>query len=101
VALLAAALDGDFQAVAVDLNSTPWERDESFIPHLYAPGLRRAGDLRSAAILCRGRLMLHNAGQSEAFAEVLKTRSKLGADTLLRKSRMMAAEIARELARLQ
>ncbi|BCW98345.1 MAG: hypothetical protein KatS3mg024_1172 [Armatimonadota bacterium] len=81
------------------MNSTRWEQDESFIAHLYAPGLRRAGDLRSAALLCRGLLRLHNAGESETSAEVLKTRSELEADTLIRKSRMMAAEIARELAR--
>ncbi len=98
VALLAAALDGGFETIAVDLDSAPWERDEAFIPGFYAPGLRRAGDLRSAAVLCRGRLMLHNAGGTSAFQEALAARAAIGAETLYRKARMTAAELARELA---
>jgi hypothetical protein len=36
--------------------------DAAYVEHLYIPGLRRAGDLRTAASIARGRLVIHNAG---------------------------------------
>jgi len=36
--------------------------DQAFIDHLYMPGLRRAGDLQTAAATSRGELIVHNAG---------------------------------------
>jgi hypothetical protein len=36
--------------------------DQAFVDHLYMPGLRRAGDLQTAAAMSRGELIVHNAG---------------------------------------
>ena len=38
--------------------------DQGFIDHLYVPGLRRAGDLQTAAAMVRGQMVVHNAGSA-------------------------------------
>ncbi|HNV02127.1 MAG TPA: hypothetical protein PLE61_01720 [Vicinamibacterales bacterium] len=38
-------------------------RDEEFVARVYIPGLRRAGDFRTAADLAPGRLVIHGAGE--------------------------------------
>ena len=34
----------------------------AFLDRLYIPGLRRAGDLQTAAAVARGKIVIHNAG---------------------------------------
>ena len=38
--------------------------DQGFIDHLYVPGLRRAGDLQTAAAMVRGQMVVHNGGSA-------------------------------------
>jgi hypothetical protein len=38
------------------------DNDEAFLEHLYIPGLRRAGDLRTAMTMTGTRVVVHNAG---------------------------------------
>ena len=38
--------------------------DAQFVERLYVPGLRRAGDIQTAAAMYRGRLIVHDAGDS-------------------------------------
>jgi hypothetical protein len=37
-------------------------RDADYVEHLYIPGLRRAGDLQTAASMARGEIVVHDAG---------------------------------------
>ncbi|HXW05147.1 MAG TPA: hypothetical protein VD833_07945 [Vicinamibacterales bacterium] len=60
-ALLAAAVAHPPLAV-LDLGRFDRSNDDAFLEHLEIPGLRRAGDLQTAASMTRGRLVLHNAG---------------------------------------
>jgi hypothetical protein len=63
--LLAAGLVPVASRVAADTCRLDTARDEAYIPGLYAPGLRRAGDLRSAAMLTApADLCLLNTGGS-------------------------------------
>ena len=55
---------GDIVVVA-DLDQFDAMNDEAYESGLFIPGLRRAGDLRAtAALLSRGRLLLHNANKT-------------------------------------
>jgi hypothetical protein len=36
--------------------------DQAFVDHLYIPGLRRAGDLQTAAAMSTGEIVVHNGG---------------------------------------
>jgi hypothetical protein len=47
----------------LDVGRFDTSSDEDFLTHLYIPGLRRAGDLQTAASLQRGKLVVHNAGE--------------------------------------
>ncbi len=63
--LLAAALDEGDIVVVADLDQFDAMNDEAYESGLFIPGLRRAGDLRAtAALLSRGRLLLHNANKT-------------------------------------
>ncbi len=62
---------------AADLDRFPVDEDAAYLARLYAPGLRMAGGLRSAALLAAAEgssLCLHNADPAtlRAFADVLK-----------------------------
>ena len=64
-ALLAAAVDGDVQSVAVDLDQFDATDDSAYVEGLFIPGIRRAGDFRAAATLTTGAdLLLHNVQES-------------------------------------
>ena len=60
-AMLAAAVVPVRLAV-VDAGAFDLSSDSQFVDRLYIPGLRRAGDLRTAAAASGNRLVVHNAG---------------------------------------
>ena len=59
--LLAAAMAPASLAV-LDVGGFDTGRDEGFLEHLYIPGVRRAGDLQTAAAIAKTPLLVHNAG---------------------------------------
>ena len=77
-ALLAAAVAPVALAV-LDVGGFDTASDEDFVRRLYIPGLRRAGDLQTAASLAGHRLVLHNAGDRFVVRGVKAGRSKLTA----------------------
>jgi hypothetical protein len=62
--------------------------DDAFLEHLYIPGLRRAGDLQTAAGMARPGLIVHNAGTAFRVRHL---------DPLPRPERMTTAEIVAAL----
>ena len=46
----------------LDVKGFDTGRDEDYLEHLYIPGLRRAGDIQTAAEIAGTRLVFHNAG---------------------------------------
>jgi hypothetical protein len=60
-AILAAAIEPISMAI-LDVTQFDTSKDEAFVDHLYIPGLRRAGDLQTAASMAAGQLVIHNAG---------------------------------------
>jgi hypothetical protein len=62
-AILAAAIVPVRLAI-LDVNGFDSSSDQAFVEHLYIPGLRRAGDLQTAASMFRGEVIVHNAGTS-------------------------------------
>ena len=60
-AALAAAIAPPRLAV-LDVEGFDTSHDEDYVGRLYIPGLRRAGDLRTASEMAAGRLVIHNAG---------------------------------------
>jgi hypothetical protein len=86
-----AALPG-FLAAAVaavpvavlDVDGFDPSSDEAFLARLDIPGLRRAGDLHTAAALARGSLVVHNAGARFPVEGVRAHARKLTADEVVR-----------------
>jgi hypothetical protein len=60
-AILAAAV-APVRLAILDVDRFDTSNDGAYLDRLYIPGLRRAGDLKTAASLVRGRLVIHNAG---------------------------------------
>jgi hypothetical protein len=60
--LLAAAIVEVPRAI-LDVGRFDRSSDAAFLEHLDIPGLRRAGDLQTAATLARGKAIVHNAGE--------------------------------------
>jgi dienelactone hydrolase len=60
-ALLASAVASASVAI-LDVGSFDATNDQGYLERLYIPGLRRAGDLQTAAALTRGKVVVHNAG---------------------------------------
>jgi hypothetical protein len=60
-ALLALAAVPVDRAV-LDVGAFDTSTDDAFLERLYIPGLRRAGDLQTAAAMARGRIVIHNTG---------------------------------------
>jgi hypothetical protein len=58
---LASAIEPPRLAV-LDVDGFTTVSDDGYLDRLYVPGLRRAGDLRTASDLAQGRLVIHNAG---------------------------------------
>jgi hypothetical protein len=62
-AILAAAVV-PIRLAVLDVTGFDSSSDQAFIDHLYIPGLRRAGDLQTAAAIAAGEIVVHNAGTS-------------------------------------
>jgi hypothetical protein len=60
-AILASAIV-PIRLAVLDVGEFDTSSDQAFVDHLYIPGLRRAGDLQTAAAMSRGDLVVHNAG---------------------------------------
>lgn len=74
--LLAAAIAPPRVAV-LDVGDFNTSSDDDFVNKLYIPGLRRAGDLQTAADMAgRDRLVIHNAGEQFSLdgVRILRTR---------------------------
>jgi hypothetical protein len=81
-AILASAI-APVRLAVLDVAQFDTSNDAAFVDHLYVPGLRRAGDLRTAASMPHGELVIHDAGTAFKVP---------GLDS--RAAKMTAAEIA-------
>jgi hypothetical protein len=84
--LLAAAVEPGRIAI-LDVGAFDTGSDAEFVERLYVPGLRRAGDLSTAAAAAGSRLVIHNAGEQFQLTGTAARRERLtGRDivTLLR-----------------
>jgi len=73
----------------LDINRFDPSSDQAFVDHLYIPGLRRAGDLTTAAAMALGEIVVHNAGASFSVTGLHAHDAKMSATeivALLRKS---------------
>jgi hypothetical protein len=77
-ALLAVAIAPAGRAV-LDVAEFDNSNDGSFLDRLYIPGLRRAGDLATAAAMASGKIVVHNAGARFDVRGVTVERRKLTA----------------------
>ena len=62
-AILASAIV-PIRVAVLDIAGFDSSSDQAFIEHLYIPGLRRAGDLQTAAAMARGEIVVHNGGST-------------------------------------
>src|SRR4029453_1037362 len=76
--LLAAAV-APVELAVLDVGAFDPTNDADFVQRPFIPGLRRAGDLRTAASLAAGRLIVHNAGERFTLPGVKAGRAKLSA----------------------
>ena len=74
--LLAAAIEPP-RAAILDVGDFDTSSDEEFVKRLYVPGLRRAGDLQTAAAMYGGALVVHNAGERFRIAGRETQRAKM------------------------
>ncbi len=74
--LLALAIETERRAV-LDIGDFDTASDAAFLDRLYMPGLRRAGDLSTAAALAGERAIIHNAGPNFAPVDVPVRRDKM------------------------
>jgi hypothetical protein len=92
--LVARGLYGGKGRTVVDAGSLPAD-DEGFLPALYAPGFRSAGDFRTAAALVNPNpLCLFNAGSGIEKAAVTRTYQTLGGSFKTVTGSMTPGEIA-------
>ena len=78
-AALAAILASRVAPVPVailDVGRFDTSSDAAYLERLYIPGLRRAGDLQTAASLARGKVVVHNAGDRFAVSGVEVQRAR-------------------------
>jgi hypothetical protein len=80
--LLASAIERGRTAV-LDVGDFSTGSDAAFMKRLYIPGLRRAGDLSTAAELAGSRVVIHNAGRGFKLHGVDVRRQKLSPDEIL------------------
>jgi hypothetical protein len=80
--LLAAAVAPVAHAI-LDVGRFDLSSDAAFLDRLYIPGLRRAGDLRTAAAMARGNLLLHNAGDRFSIEGQVTHAGKLTPEQIL------------------
>jgi hypothetical protein len=74
--MLASAV-APFRQSILDVGDFDTSSDDQFLERLYIPGLRRAGDLQTAAALAGERLVIHNAGERFVVSSVQVRREKL------------------------
>ncbi len=87
-ALLASAVV-PIRLAVLDVARFDTSSDQAFVDHLYIPGLRRAGDLRTAAAMSRGEVVVHNGGAAFNVPTLHPNAAKLTSAeivTILRKS---------------
>jgi hypothetical protein len=75
-ALLAAAIT-PVRLVVADVGGFDTSSDAQFLDRLYIPGLRRAGDLQTAAAMARGEVIVHGAGDGFHAAGIRVERDAL------------------------
>jgi hypothetical protein len=80
--LLAAAVVPATSAI-LDVGRFDLSSEAAFLDRLYIPGLRRAGDLRTAAAMARGNLLLHNAGDRFSIEGQVTHAGKLTPEQIL------------------
>jgi len=80
--LLAAAVEPGRTAV-LDVGAFDTSSDAAFVDRLYIPGLRRAGDLSTAAALAGNRTVIHNASGQFHVSGVTVRREKLQARDII------------------
>jgi dienelactone hydrolase len=91
--LLARALANDDAAFAVNLDQFAADSDAAFLRDLNIPGIRRAGDFRTAAVLnLRAPLWIHNASETFPSDWLQSVFSALGRSGLLRIDNRLAGE---------
>jgi len=81
--LLAAAVAAVPVAV-LDVDGFDPASDAAYLERLYLPGLRRAGGLRTAAAMARGKVVAHNAGERVWIEGVSAHARKLSAAEVVR-----------------
>ena len=87
---LASALEPPRLAI-LDMTGFDTTRDEDYLARSYIPGLRRAGDLRTASELAQGRLVFHNTGAGFTATEARVERRPLAPAEVLRLVRESSA----------
>lgn len=80
--LLAAAVAPASRAV-LDVGGFDSSSDASFLDRLYIPGLRRAGDLATAARMASAKIVVHNAGERFDVPGITVERRKLTAEEIV------------------
>jgi hypothetical protein len=76
--LLSAAIEPGRRAI-LDVGAFDTDSDAAFVERLYVPGLRRAGDLSTAAAIAGDRVVIHNAGDRFTVTGATPRRDKLTA----------------------
>jgi hypothetical protein len=76
--LLASAV-APISTAVLDVGDFDTDSDDAFLERLYIPGLRRAGDLQTAAGMARGRVLIHDAGSHFNLPGVDAKRNRLSA----------------------
>jgi hypothetical protein len=92
-AALAALLASGFASTPIailDVGRFDTSSDAAYVERLYIPGLRRAGDLQTAASLARGKVLVHNAGDRFAVSGVDMQGRPLTPEEIVRTLRQVA-----------
>jgi hypothetical protein len=92
-AALAALLASGFAPTPIailDVGRFDTSSDAAYVERLYIPGLRRAGDLQTAASLARGKVLVHNAGDRFAVSGVEVRARSLTPEEIVRTLRQVA-----------
>jgi hypothetical protein len=74
----------------LDVGRFDTSSDAGYVERLYIPGLRRAGDLQTAASLARGKVLVHNAGDRFAVSGVEVQARPLTPEEIVRTLRQVA-----------
>ena len=88
--LLAAAIVPVPLAV-LGVNQFDPSNDADYVEHLYIPGLRRAGDIQTAASMARGEIVVHDAGSRFSVPGLRAQSARLGASEIVARVRKAAS----------